>query len=204
MKKEYKGVQGVQGVQDKCTSMRYCLALLALLALPALLPLPTKAQDIHFSFLDLDPLLFNPAYSGFFDGQARFGAVYRNQWASVTTPFQTISVTGELSLMRSKRNKNGLSAGLWVSADRAGDLDYGSTSASAILSYYQAVGNGDNLISVAGELGIGQTGFNLARKPSTPPSAPASPGPANTPRISTPKWASRCATSTSQTSPISA
>ena len=160
MKKEYKGVQGVQGVQDKCTSRRYCLALLALIALPALLPLPTKAQDIHFSFLDLDPLLFNPAYSGFFDGQARFGAVYRNQWASVTTPFQTISVTGELSLMRSKRNKNGLSAGLWVSADRAGDLDYGSTSASAILSYYQAVGNGDNLVSVAAELGIGQTGFN--------------------------------------------
>ncbi len=160
MKKEYKGVQGVQGVQDKCTSRRYCLALLALLALPALLPLPTKAQDIHFSFLDLDPLLFNPAYSGFFDGQARFGLVYRNQWASVTTPFQTISATGEVSLMRSKRNQNGLSAGLWVSADRAGDLDYGSTSASAILSYYQAVGNGDNLVSVGGEIGIGQVGFN--------------------------------------------
>lgn len=121
---------------------------------------PALAQDIHFSFLDLDPLLFNPAYSGFFDGTGRFGAVYRNQWASVTTPFQTISVTGELSLMRSKRNKNGLSVGLWASADRAGDLDYGSTSASAILSYYQAVGNGDNLISVAGELGVGQTGFN--------------------------------------------
>ena len=119
-----------------------------------------RGQDIHFSFLDLDPLLFNPAYSGFFDGQGRFGAIYRNQWASVTTPFQTLSVTAELSLMRSKRNQNGLSAGLWVSADRAGDLNYGSTSASAILSYYQAVGNSDNLISVAGELGIGQTGFN--------------------------------------------
>ena len=109
------------------------IVILACVSIAFHFPLSTfhllHAQDIHFSFLDLDPLLFNPAYSGFFDGQGRFGAVYRNQWASVTIPFQTISVSGELSLMRSKRNKNGLSAGLWVSADRAGDLDYGSTSA---------------------------------------------------------------------------
>ena len=110
--------------------------------------------------LDIDPLLFNPAYSGFFEGTGRFGVVYRNQWASVTTPFQTISATAELSVMRSKRGGNGLSAGLWVSADRAGELDYGSTSASAIISYYQALGAGDNLVSVAAEAGIGQVGFN--------------------------------------------
>ena len=119
-----------------------------------------SAQDIHFSMLDLDPLLFNPAYSGFFADKARFGVVYRNQWASVTTPFQTLSATAEFGLMRSKRNGNGLSAGLWVSNDRAGALDYGSTSASAIVSYFQAVGNGDNLVSVGGEIGIGQVGFN--------------------------------------------
>ena len=119
-----------------------------------------QAQDIHFSMLDLDPLLFNPAYSGFFDGKGRFGVVYRNQWASVTTPFQTISATAELSLMRSKRNHNGLSAGLWVSNDRAGELSYGSTSASAIVSYFQALGNGDNLVSVALEGGVGQVGFD--------------------------------------------
>lgn len=118
------------------------------------------AQDIHFSMLDLDPLLFNPAYSGFFADKARFGIIYRNQWASVTTPFQTLSATAEFGLMRSKRNGNGLNAGLWVSNDRAGALDYGSTSASAIVSYFQAVGNGDNLVSIALEGGIGQTGFD--------------------------------------------
>lgn len=110
--------------------------------------------------LDLDPLLFNPAYSGFFDGQGRFGIVYRNQWASVTTPFQTLSATAELSVFRSKRNHNGLSASLWVSNDRAGQLDYGSTSASAILSFFQALGDGENLVSVALEGGVGQLGFD--------------------------------------------
>lgn len=110
--------------------------------------------------LDLDPMLFNPAYSGFFDGTARFGAIYRNQWASVSTPFQTFSATAEVSLMRSMRNHNGLSAGLWVSNDRAGTLNYGSTTASLALSYFQAVGDGDDLLSVAAEAGFGQVGFN--------------------------------------------
>ena len=110
--------------------------------------------------LDLDPLLFNPAYSGFFDGTGRFGVVYRNQWASVSTPFQTITATAEWSLMRSTRNRNGLSAGLWITNDRAGTLDYGATTVSAIASYYQALGDGNNLLSFGLEGGIGQVGFN--------------------------------------------
>ena len=119
-----------------------------------------SAQDIHFSMLDLDPLLFNPAYSGFFDGTGRFGVVYRNQWATVSTPFQTVSATAELSLMRSNRNRNGLSAGLWVTSDRAGSLDYGATTVSAIASYFQALGDGSNLLSLGLEGGLGQVGFN--------------------------------------------
>ncbi|MBQ8704403.1 MAG: PorP/SprF family type IX secretion system membrane protein [Bacteroidales bacterium] len=119
-----------------------------------------KAQDIHFSMLDLDPLLFNPAYSGFFDGTGRFGVVYRNQWASVSTPFQTLTATAEVGLMRSTRNRNGLSAGLWLTGDRAGSLDYGATTTSAIASYFQALGDGSNLVSLGVEGGIGQVGFN--------------------------------------------
>lgn len=120
-----------------------------------------KAQDIHFSLLDLDPMLFNPAYSGFYDGTGRYGVVYRNQWASVSVPFQTITASGEFALMRSTRNRNGLSAGVWITNDRAGTLHYGATSANVILSYFQALGDGDDLLSVAIEGGIGQLGFNL-------------------------------------------
>ena len=119
-----------------------------------------KAQDIHFSMFDLDPLLFNPAYSGFFDATARFGAVYRNQWASVSTPFQTFSATAEVAFSRSQRNRNGLNGGLWVSNDRAGTLGYGSSTASAIVSYFQGLGDGSNIISVGFEAGVGQVGFS--------------------------------------------
>ena len=91
-----------------------------------------QAQDIHFSMFDLDPLLFNPAYSGFFDATARFGAVYRNQWASVSTPFQTFSATAEVALSRSNVH----------------------------VSYFQGLGDGSNIISVGLEGGIGQVGFS--------------------------------------------
>ena len=122
--------------------------------------LSASGQDIHFSMMDLDPLLFNPAYAGFFDGTGRFGAVYRNQWASVSTPFQTLTATAEFNLMRSTRNRNGVNGSLWISGDRAGTLGYGSTVASAIASYFQAIGNGDNLLSAGLEVGYGQTGFS--------------------------------------------
>lgn len=139
--------------------------MLVCVSIAFLFPLSTPhslhAQDIHFSMLDLDPLLFNPAYSGFFDGTGRFGVVYRNQWASVSTPFQTLTATAEVSLGRSTRNRNGFSAGLWLTTDRAGTLDYGATTANVILSYFQALGNGDNLLSLGLEGGVGQVGFNL-------------------------------------------
>ncbi len=139
--------------------------MLACVGMALLFPIHTssrlRAQDIHFSLLDLDPLLFNPAYSGFFNGTGRFGAVYRNQWASVSIPFQTVTATAEMALLRSQRNRNGLSGGMWVSADRAGTLHYGTTQAALIASYFQAVDNGDNLVSVAVEGGIGQIGFSI-------------------------------------------
>lgn len=135
------------------------LKLIGLIVFIGLISSRLGAQDQHFSMLDLDPLLFNPAYSGFFDGEGRFGVIYRNQWASVSTPFQTISATAEWGIMRSVRNMNGLSAGLWLSADRAGTLSYGSTSAAAIVSYFQGLGDGSHIVSVAAEAGIGQAGF---------------------------------------------
>ena len=136
------------------------IALIILIGLTGPMGYRGYAQDLHFSMFDLDPLLFNPAYAGFFDGTSRFGAVYRNQWASVSTPFQTLTATAEFSVMRSTRNRNGVNGSLWISGDRAGTLGYGSTVVSAIASYFQAIGNGDNLLSVGLEVGYGQTGFN--------------------------------------------
>ncbi|MBP5516863.1 MAG: PorP/SprF family type IX secretion system membrane protein [Bacteroidales bacterium] len=122
-----------------------------------------RGQDIHFSQIDINPILFNPAYSGFFDGTGRFGFIYRNQWASVSKAFQTAAATAEVSLMRRRYYSDGLSLGVILLTDRAGTLHYGTTSGTLILSYYKALGNSNNnFISIAAEAGIGQAGFNPA------------------------------------------
>ena len=111
--------------------------------------------------LDLDPMLFNPAYSGFFDGRGRYGVVYRNQWATVSAPFQTLSATAEVSLVRSNRSMSGLSTGLCITTDHEGSLNYGSTSAVLVLSYFQSLNrSGSHILSAAVEAGGGQTGFS--------------------------------------------
>jgi hypothetical protein len=50
-----------------------------------------QAQDIHWSQFQSSPLNLNPALSGFFDGDYRFVLNHRNQWKSVTTPYNTFS-----------------------------------------------------------------------------------------------------------------
>ena len=121
------------------------------------------AQDIHFTQSDVNPILLNPAYSGFFDGTGRFGLVYRNQWASVSRAFQTAAATAEVALMRRRYYNDGLSLGLILFSDRAGTLQYGSTAGNLVLSYFKAIGrNNDNFISVGLEAGAGQSGFNTA------------------------------------------
>lgn len=140
---------------------RGVLPVVVLLLLSA--ALPARGQDIHFSQVDLNPILLNPAYSGFFNGTGRVGLCYRNQWASVGQAFQTWAVSAEVSLLRRRRQRDGLSLGLWAYNDRAGELRYGTSAATAALSYYLALDReGGCFLSGGVELGYGQTGFDAA------------------------------------------
>lgn len=128
------------------------------------------AQDIHFSQVDVNPILFNPAYSGFFDGTGRFGVVYRNQWASVTSPFQTMAATAEFALKKRRYHRDGFSAGIWAYADKEGTLSYGTNAVNAILSYYRAIGSQNNcFLSLGAEAGYGQSGFQVGGAQMTDP-----------------------------------
>lgn len=74
------------------------------------------AQDIHWTQFHENPVFLNPAHSGSFRGDHRFVANYRDQWRSVTKPFQTISVSYDTKL---KNPKFGL--GVLFFNDQAGD-----------------------------------------------------------------------------------
>lgn len=141
--------------------------LLGFLLLSSLI---TRGQSIHFSQIDINPTLFDPAYVGFYDGQGRFGVNYRNQWASVSEPYQTFAVTAEMSIMRNRRMRNGMNVGLYAYTDRAGALKYGNTAADFIFSFYQALSaRGNNLLSIAVSCGPGQSGFDSEHANTTDP-----------------------------------
>ena len=70
-------------------------------------------QDIHWSQFNDNQLFQNPGQAGHFDGDYRFIANYRDQWRSVTIPYNTFSM---LAYARFNR----LGAGLLMFHDQAG------------------------------------------------------------------------------------
>lgn len=147
-------------------NMKRVYAIICLM-LPMLL---IQGQDIHFSQVDADPVLLNPAYSGFYQGDGRFGVVYRNQWASVSIPYQTLALSGEMALWR-QGGKRGLSAGLTVFNDHAGTLHYGTMSAHLSLAYYHPLNRaGTSILSVGVDGGWAQSGYDPSRAEMEDPS----------------------------------
>lgn len=90
-----------------------------------ILPFLGKAQDIHFSQFNETPVLINPAMScTAFD--TRVIANYKNQWASVTSPFQTYGISIERALKHLKLKKAYTGMSLSIYKDKAGDAGLGS------------------------------------------------------------------------------
>jgi len=79
------------------------------------------AQDIHFSQFYSAPLTINPALTGSFNGDYRAGVNYRTQWATVSVPYRTFDLFGDISFGRDFLQRNYFSGGLNLIADRAGD-----------------------------------------------------------------------------------
>ncbi|MES2513130.1 MAG: PorP/SprF family type IX secretion system membrane protein [Bacteroidota bacterium] len=96
-----------------------------ILASVFILPFITKAQDIHFSQFNETPVLLNPAMScTAFD--TRIIANYKNQWASVTSPFQTYGISIEKTLKHLKLKKAYTGMSLSIYKDKAGDAGLGA------------------------------------------------------------------------------
>ncbi|MFT3886000.1 MAG: PorP/SprF family type IX secretion system membrane protein [Flavobacteriales bacterium] len=76
------------------------------------------AQDIHFSQFFNTPYAQSPANTGLFDGDHRLGAVYRQQWRSVTLPYTTFGLGGDMAHFA---KVDGLGLGAWFYGDKTGD-----------------------------------------------------------------------------------
>jgi type IX secretion system PorP/SprF family membrane protein len=83
--------------------------------------LPLGGQDVHFSQFHNAPLMQNPALSGAFEADQRFGVNYRRQWFAVPVPYETIAGTYDQKLSKPWLGANWLGLGGSFLYDQAGD-----------------------------------------------------------------------------------
>jgi type IX secretion system PorP/SprF family membrane protein len=111
-----------------------------------------KAQDLHFSQFMNNPLLTNPANTGFNpDFDYRIGASYRNQWNNLPVPYKTMSIWGDAQVLRNRFENGWLGLGGVILRDVAGSGSLTSTKAYGSIAYHQEIGEGSLLT----------TGFNV-------------------------------------------
>lgn len=85
--------------------------------------------DPHFSQFYAYPLWLNPGMAGMMDGDYRFTGVYRNQWSSVMTPYNTAGFSADVNT-----GKN-LNLGANFMSQTAGDAGYKYLNAYATIAY---------------------------------------------------------------------
>jgi type IX secretion system PorP/SprF family membrane protein len=110
----------------------------------------TQAQDIHFSQFFNTPYATTPGNIGLFTGDYRAGAVFRQQWRSVTVPYRTFGLGGDAANVGGVQ---GLGAGMWLFNDKAGDSRLNTFHVSLGGSWTQPLG-GDQQLTAGLQLGL--------------------------------------------------
>lgn len=128
-------------------AIKYIVTVLVLLS-----GLKGISQDIHFSQFFETPLLRNPALAGIFGGDLRIQGVYRNQWNSVTVPYQTGSLNAEYKLPVG-RGDDFLSIGGQILYDKAGTVALTATHILPVINYHKSLSGEKNSYLSLGFMG---------------------------------------------------
>lgn len=98
-------------------------------------------QDIHFSQFNDLPLNLNPALSGNMDGTVRAGTIYRNQWNSVTVPFESTGIFADFKANPKFLNGETIGWGVQILNDRSGNAGLSENIISFATSYHKFIDN---------------------------------------------------------------
>ena len=102
--------------------------------------LAVKAQDPHFSQYFASPLTLNPAMTGYFDGDHRASANFRQQWWSLGSPFVTSTLSFDSKIMQLKLpEKDIFGAGIMALFDQSLGGSFNSINIAASGSYHKAL-----------------------------------------------------------------
>ncbi len=118
------------------------------------------AQDPHFSQFYTSPLTLNPALTGMKNGDIRVAANYRRQWATISEPYQTMSLAADLNILRGEIGDNLMGVGLVIFNDKAGTSGLRRTKISTSIGYSQYLGYEGTYLSFGAEIGVTQNSIN--------------------------------------------
>jgi type IX secretion system PorP/SprF family membrane protein len=118
----------------------------------ATLQLNLAAQDLHFSQFFEAPLLRNPSLAGLFDGDVRVQGVYRNQWNSISNPYQTGSLNAEYKFPVGKGD-DFVTAGVQLMFDRAGTVALTTTQFMPAINFHKSLSGTRNTYLSLGFMG---------------------------------------------------
>ncbi|PWT98040.1 MAG: hypothetical protein C5B52_12760 [Bacteroidetes bacterium] len=109
-------------------------------------------QDLHFSQFFEAPLVRNPSLAGIFTGDFRAQMVYRNQWGSVTTPYQTGSLNAEYKF-HVGRGDDFMTTGLQILWDKAGTVALTTNHLLPAVNYHKSLSAAHNTYLSLGFMG---------------------------------------------------
>ena len=111
-----------------------------------------NAQDLHFSQFYEAPLLRNPALAGLYEGDVRIQGIYRNQWGSISNPFQTGSINGEYKFAVG-RGDDFLTVGGQVMYDKAGTVKLQTVHVLPMVNFHKSLSQEKNTYLSLGFMG---------------------------------------------------
>jgi type IX secretion system PorP/SprF family membrane protein len=137
---------------QELTRTPYIIRLILPVACAALSILGVHAQDHHFSQFYETPMLRNPSLAGLFSGDIRLQGVYRNQWNSISFPFQTGSFNAEYKFAV-RRSDDFMTLGMQVHYDRAGAVALSTNHLLPAVNYHKSLSQARNTYLSLGFMG---------------------------------------------------
>ena len=115
-----------------------------------------KAQDIHFSQTQANPLFLNPALTGVIPTDYRLVIVHRSQWNTFTNAYKTVAASFDHKQSFRRFPFADLGLGFSILSDRAGDGNYGNTSFFVPLSLQKKLVENKLMVSLGLQASVGQ------------------------------------------------
>lgn len=116
-----------------------------------------RAQDIHYAQFFNNPMYLNPANTGNYDANLRFVGNQRTQWRSVTTPFNTFSLSAEAIDMFGPEN---IGYGVSFMHDIAGDSRLSTTEFLLSGSYKYVLPDSNHVLRPGIQFGVNHRQIN--------------------------------------------